>query len=373
MPLANAVTWDPADTSNGLLSNGNLTFGANAGNSHAMVRGPRGFNSGKYYWEVGNNAIGLVFNCCSGLCKLTTTVANVEATGLNAALIMHYGGGHQAQANGASLWQNALGNYVTTCGFAVDLGTKRLWMRPTPTDSWNNDVTADPVAGVNGIDISFFSSALVTPFAQGYNSAGEPIWVLNAGQNAFAGTVPTGYTAGWPNAIVPAGFVNGATPFGNYRVLFTLSGKLDDTSGTLYPPTDVSSQLNGGHPQGNKIYFGMPDDGHSYDTAIVLFDTQAVNSAGPGTALAEWVFKVDGVDVSAGLVYDGFGTATLPSIILTRGFHALEVTNVVQLSAGGTYHGTSIPNSYKTDVITFSVGGTPVSLTTPQPVISINT
>lgn len=364
--VSNPVAWNPADTAEGTLSTDFLTFSANAGNAHSMVRGPSGYNSGKRYFEVSFNSIGVVFNCCAGVCLLTTTVANIESgTGLHAALIMHYGFGNQGQANGSSLWQDALAPGMGIAGFAVDLDAQLLWMRPSPAAAWNDDGAADPATGTGGIDISFFGAALVTPFAQGGNSAAPPVWILNTGQSAFTGAVPSGFDEGWDNPVIPAGFAGGIYPLGTYRVLFSLGSILDNTSG-IYPPTAAAGVLHGGHPQANKIYFGFPVIGAStYDTTLILFDTDAINSAGPGTALAEWVWLLDGVDVSAGLVYDGFGTAAL-QITLGAGFHSLAVTNIVQESAGGTYHGTAIPNTYKTDIITFDVAaigrGVPTNL-----------
>lgn len=359
--VPNPIAWNPSDTTGGLLSNSNLTFTANAGNSHALIRAGSGYNSGLIYWEVSFNGIGFVFNCCAGLTTQAATVANIEATGLNAVLIMHYGGGHQAQKNGTSLWQNALGNYIGICGFAVNLNTKRIWMRPTPTDSWNNDVTADPVAGINGIDISFFGSTLVIPFAQGYNAAAEPVWVLNAGQSAFAGVVPTGFDAGWNNPIICSGCSGGIFPLGTYRVLFTQSGNLDDLSG---PALSISAGVgHGGHPSGNVSYFCLPVSPAVNDTIISWFDTQAVNSAGPGTALQNWTTTLDGVDVSAQVIYDGFGTASWEGL-LASGPHALRLLNIVQLSAGSTYMGTAIPLAYKTDVITISLSALALPLPT---------
>lgn len=368
--VPNPVAWNPADTTEGLLSSDFLTFSANAGNAHSMVRGPSGYNSGKRYFEVTFNAIGVTNNQPAGVCLITTTITNIETgNGANAAMIEHFGFGNRAFANGSLVWQNALASGIGVAGFAIDLNAKLLWIRGSPTQPWNNDGAADPAAGTLGIDISFFGSGLVTPFAQGGNAAAPPVWILNTGNTAFSGTVPTTFDPGWDNGVIPAGFANGAFPLGTYRVLFTLASRLDNTSG-IYPPTVSAATLHGGHPQGNKIYFGFPDGGPVlYNASISLFDTQAINSAGPGTALSNWIWLIDGVNVSAGLVYDGFGTASL-TIPLTKGFHSLDVTNVVQQSAGGTYMGTAIPNSYKTDVVTFAAASlNTIPLWSPQPLL----
>lgn len=358
--VSNPTTWNPADTFAGTLDGSYLTFTANAGNSHAMIRANRGYNSGKRYFEVAFNGIGVVFNCCAGITTHAATPTNIEATGLHAALIMHYGFGNQAQANGSSLWQNALGSYIGVCGFAVDLDANLMWMRPTPTDSWNNSGSADPATGVGGIDISFFGSTLVTPFAQGHNSAGEPNWVLNAGQTTFAGAVPTGFTAGWDEPVIPLGFSGGIFPGGTYRVLFSQTNQLDDTSGPAL--SDIGGTGFGGHPSLHKLYFGFPDPGaHLYVTEIVIFDTNAILVG--GVALQEWTVHVDGADISDTLVYDGIGTATA-TVTVAEGMHYLELVNVVQASAGGTYQGHAISNTYKTDVITIGVDSTGLVPTT---------
>lgn len=368
MTLANAITFNPADTSAGVLSADFLTWTANAGTSHSMVRGPSGYSSGLYYVEWTFTGGGATGNCWAGFCRQTTTVANVEANGVNAVMVGPSGTGAIGKANGSTVFTSA--TYPTTICAAINLTTKRAWFRVTPTDPWNNDASADPATGVNGIDISFFGTNLITPFAQGFNAASAPSWRLNAGQAAFGGVVPTGYPLGWSNAIVPAGFVNGMQPLGNYRMLFTLSAQLDDTSG-IYPPVVASNALNGGHPQGRAIYFGFPDVQDTlYYGSLTLFDTQAINSGGFGTALSNWTFLLDGVNISAGLTYDGFGTASV-NLPVTVGLHALLVQNIVQLSAGGTYMGTAIPNSYKTDVVTFAFTAT--SLVVPLAVFPADT
>lgn len=367
MALANAITFNPADASAGLLSGNFLTWTANSGTSHSMVRGPSGYNSGLYYVEFTFAGGGATGNCWAGFCRQTTTVANVEANGVNAVMIGPSGTGAIGKGNGSTTFTTA--TYPTTICAAVNLNAKLAWFRASPSDPWNNSGSADPATGLGGIDISFFGSNLITPFVQGYNAASAPSWVLNAGQSAFAGAVPAGYPAGWSNAIVPAGYLNGVQPLGNYRVLFTQTAELDDTSG-FYPPTVASSALNGGHPQGRSVYFGFPDvPGTLYYASLSLFDTQAINSGGIGTALSNWIFLVDGINATEGLTYDGFGTASL-NITLGVGFHSLQVQNIVQLSAGGTYMGTPIPNSYKTDVVTFAFTAT--ALVVPLAVFPAN-
>ena len=94
---------------------------------------------------------------------------------------------------------DGLSHYGAT-GFAIDFGTKLMWIRPGPVQEWNGSGTADPVAEVGGTDISSLSG---TAYLEFYLEAGGGTAVLNAGGSAFSGVVPTGYSYGWPGPLPP--------------------------------------------------------------------------------------------------------------------------------------------------------------------------
>lgn len=62
---------------------------------------------------------------------------------------------------------------------------------------WNGNPSADPVANVGGIDLSAMVSIPMIPTVQGTGDQGI---LVNFGASGFAGSVPSGYTAGWPAA-----------------------------------------------------------------------------------------------------------------------------------------------------------------------------
>lgn len=68
---------------------------------------------------------------------------------------------------------------------------------------WNNDPAANPATGTNAIDLSVLNGQLLFPMMGGSRFAtvnGPGTQTVNFGASAFAFTVPSGFTAGWPAA-----------------------------------------------------------------------------------------------------------------------------------------------------------------------------
>jgi hypothetical protein len=70
-----------------------------------------------------------------------------------------------------------------------------IWFRFN-TGAWLP--SGDPAAGTGGIDLSAMDGSTWYPTVQGTGDAGI---TLNAGATGFTGTVPAGFTAGWPASV----------------------------------------------------------------------------------------------------------------------------------------------------------------------------
>lgn len=68
-----------------------------------------------------------------------------------------------------------------------------FWVRLNGGD-WNGNPSADPATDVGGISLAGVGSATMYPIVQGSQNT----VVANFGASGFAGTPPSGFTAGWP-------------------------------------------------------------------------------------------------------------------------------------------------------------------------------
>ncbi len=181
------TTWNPSDKTAGTtLSNGNLTATfAGTGNG---VRSVPGVSAGKWYWEVrfntGPGPPGV------GVANASATLGTVWSTPTNAAVayngstyvnnVLHGGG-----SSGISIIP------AKTIAIAWDAGVQRLWFRNvTDGGNWNNNSSNNPATNVGGIDIAVLGSSL---FALACGGSAD--WIANFGATAFAGAVPSGFSA----------------------------------------------------------------------------------------------------------------------------------------------------------------------------------
>jgi hypothetical protein len=88
----------------------------------------------------------------------------------------------------------------TVIGFALDAGTKLLWVRVGASGNWNGNATYSP-GGTGGASLSAISGALcpVAEFAAASDAANA-----NFGDSAFTGAVPAGFTSGFGPATAAA-------------------------------------------------------------------------------------------------------------------------------------------------------------------------
>ncbi len=189
-------TWSPTDNGGLTLSGFNL-IAANSTTSLCSVRALGGALLGSYYFEVqpsslssNDTAIGLADNTFA----LTGTHLGSDTHGVGSRAIggiflngVNVGGG------------SGLTNGQWT-GVAVNLNSKRLWIRNTATALWNGNPLADPATGAGGIDIS----AMIFPLFPCFSSAGHGEQaVANFGATTFAGAIPPGFSTGFPGPNPP--------------------------------------------------------------------------------------------------------------------------------------------------------------------------
>lgn len=192
------TTWNPAALGSNLsLSNGNLRVTQLGPDGFSMVLSTTSKTTGKWYFEVTNSGgpggggapdIGVV----------------LPSTALNGFI---YNGANVGYVTDGNIRANGAGTLATTTAWsasgavacvAVDFAARLLWFR-VPGGLWNNDASANPATGTNGIAFTGAASSAAggSAFciaACVYHSSPADIFDLNCGQSAFAGSVPTGFS-----------------------------------------------------------------------------------------------------------------------------------------------------------------------------------
>lgn len=178
------VTWNPADkTANAVLSNANLTLGANA-SSDQGGRATLGRSTGKYYFE---DTIG--------------TLGGFAAIGISDALTnlasIFFGATSQAWA----YWSNARvynnGAFVAAPAFttgdvlsvAVDLTGNKIWFARNGTY-----VSGNPSTGTSPSYSNLTPGTTYFPTG-GTEDTSTTVNTANFGATAFSFAIPTGFTA----------------------------------------------------------------------------------------------------------------------------------------------------------------------------------
>jgi hypothetical protein len=185
------TTWNPGDlptnTTPMTLSGGNLI--ATAGGNNSSARGVIGLGSNKYYIEY---TVATFSNCLVGFALLSAVAGNSA----NAVLV---NGAGQIVVNGTAVPVISVGSITTNAvGVAIDLSARLIWFRNGALGSWNatSGSTNNPSTGVGGVDFSSLPGVFF-PFFMVTSATGQAA-TANFGASAFAGVVPSGFTAGWP-------------------------------------------------------------------------------------------------------------------------------------------------------------------------------
>jgi hypothetical protein len=189
---------------NATLSGGNLM----AAHNNISVGGARSNsvkNSGLYYFEATLTAVNGLF---SGIALLNSTAAYSDYTsgiGIGTGVLVGNGGGTpfgDVIANGAgsgfAIGALTAGSVVVAC--AVDFTHSEIWFKNVTSGGlWNGNATANPATTVNGATISgaIGGGASAGPAVIFAGNSSESV-TINFGATAFSGTVPSGFTSGWP-------------------------------------------------------------------------------------------------------------------------------------------------------------------------------
>jgi hypothetical protein len=191
------TTWNPADKSASItLSGGNLIAAGTSGVN--SVRSVDQKTTGKFYWEItatafanSSSAVGVAtlgWALSSGITSPTGGLASgVSRSGL-------------IYANGSALIAlGAIASGTIVC-FAIDLVAGTIWIRSGAAGPWNNNASFSPAAGTGGVSLG---ASAGTAFYVAATLSGDTV-TLNSGDSAFAGAVPSTFTAGWPSAVAAA-------------------------------------------------------------------------------------------------------------------------------------------------------------------------
>lgn len=191
-PAVTFTTWNPADLLRVALTNGNLTATNTTTTQPSGVRSVSSFSTGKYYWEATAGPWNS-FSTDIGMGNASQAF-NGAALGSGGIFLNKDGAIYRnGSASGMPTFGiRAAGNVI---GIAVDLTARLIWFRLAPAGNWNNSGTANPATAVGGVDVSSITGALFpTYLPYTLNDA----FTANFGGSAFSGTVPSGFTAGWP-------------------------------------------------------------------------------------------------------------------------------------------------------------------------------
>lgn len=148
--------------------------------------------SGRFYFE---------YTCTSwnsanvlGVANASAALGSVAGNVINAAIVNFAG---QIAVNNTTvqgtLGARANGNII---GTALDLTSSLIWFRVAPAGNWNGSGTANPATGAGGFSTTPIGPKLFGLFAA-TGGSGQNI-TANFGDSAFSGTVPAGFTAGFP-------------------------------------------------------------------------------------------------------------------------------------------------------------------------------
>jgi hypothetical protein len=194
------TTWSTTDTTAGItLSNSDLTVATSTINQG--VRSKDRQITGKFYWE----ATGTTWpaNVDIGIANASAVLSTAGAAGQNCIYLGNTGAIWVNNVNsGSTLGARASGDII---GIALDLTNQLIWFRVAPSGNWNGSATANPATGVGGLSTSVLGGPafpIHALFCQ--TTASATSFTANFGAAAFSGTVPSGFTSGFPSsAVIP--------------------------------------------------------------------------------------------------------------------------------------------------------------------------
>lgn len=189
------ATWNPADKDAGLsLSGGDLVI-LRTGSGWCSARATQPKNSGKWVFEVTQDAFGaggsLIVGLALASASLSTFIgANVSGWSFQPSATPQPFTYFNSTATAVAGYPN-----ITTTQkvmFAVDITNGRCWCRTTGAGGWARG--GDPAAGTTPT-FTFTPGATVYPATSGDGSGQQS--TLNSGATPFSMAVPAGFNAGW--------------------------------------------------------------------------------------------------------------------------------------------------------------------------------
>lgn len=190
------TTWSTTDKTSGVtLSGGNLV--ATMSGFTPGVRSIDRLRTGKYYWEC----TGTTWAAAQTWIGVATARVSLSAiaTSTDGCTVGHAGTIFVGQTNsGATLGTRASGDII---GIALDCDTQLIWFRVAPSGNWNGNAAYAP-GGSGGISLASMATMALYALCGSFTSSGDII-TANFGASAFSGTVPVGYTSGFPSPNVP--------------------------------------------------------------------------------------------------------------------------------------------------------------------------
>lgn len=183
------TTWNPADKNAGVtLSNGNLT--AATSTTSIAVRAIASHSTGKFFDSTHLDVLANV-NGTIGMANSSASLSNFIGSDANGLAYNPNNGGILVGGSNIAVIQTAVQG--DTIDMAVDIGGQLVWFRTTG-GNWNNDPTANPATGVNGI--SYAASGLGAgpyfPAWAGFSSL--DVVTANFGASAYSFAAPSGFS-----------------------------------------------------------------------------------------------------------------------------------------------------------------------------------
>lgn len=193
------TTWNPSDKDSAItLSNGNLTAENTSGlTANKSARAVDFKNSGKFYFEVVVTAAGSGSpSLYAGLSNSSDAMSGTIA-GNTSSYAYRLETGHK-RTNGANTGYGASFTTGDVLGIAVDFTAGAIWFSKNGT--WQASATIGEVEAGDTSHAAFTGvSANLAPSLTLNDSSTAPKLTLRSSAADITGTVPTGFTAGWPS------------------------------------------------------------------------------------------------------------------------------------------------------------------------------
>lgn len=183
-------TWNPGDKSADIiLSNGDLSATRGAGATNATVRGTQAYSTGKRYFEIACDTIGV---------SSDFSIYGIADSGLSLSAFVGSSAGSYGYETTGTKYNNGTGTAHgasftagDVIGIAVDLDAGKLWFAKNGT--WQS---GDPATGTTpaftGVSGAFY------PATSLYSTTPQHSQTVRFNTGDFTQTMPSGFTAWEP-------------------------------------------------------------------------------------------------------------------------------------------------------------------------------